>query len=133
MVNNYVNPYINPYQYPNYQQQVQPSLPQQQVTKVNGENGARAYQLAPNSSAWLLDESGLISWLVISDGAGYRTVTPYDIAPHQQKPQPDYSTLESRIARLEEQINANTTDSTAVRRKGFKSTNASVDSANAEC
>ena len=27
-----------------------------EIVKVNGENGARAYQLAPNSSALLLDE-----------------------------------------------------------------------------
>ena len=124
MVNNYVNPYLSPYgaQYPNYQQQMQPTLPQQQVTKVNGENGARAYQMGANSSALLLDECGTIVWLKTTDGAGFPTVTPYDVTPHQQKSQPDYSMLESRIARLEEQINAST-DSTTVRRKYTKPVN----------
>ena len=78
---------------------------QQQVVKVNGENGARAFQLAPNGSALLLDESGAIVWLITSDGAGYKTLTPYDITPHKIAPSPDYTTLESRISRLEETIN----------------------------
>ena len=40
-----------------------------EIVKVNCENGARTYQLAPNSSALLLDESSQIVWLVQSDGA----------------------------------------------------------------
>ena len=98
------NPYINPYM--QYQPPAQPS----QVTRVNGENGARAYQLGPNSSALLLDESGTIVWLVITDGAGYKTVSPYDITPHQAVQQPDIMTLEQRITRLEGIINEHTAD-----------------------
>ena len=49
---------------------MQPQI-RSEIVKVNGENGARAYQLAPNSSALLLDESSPIVWLVQSDGAGY--------------------------------------------------------------
>lgn len=41
-----------------------------QVVKVNGYNGANAYQLPPNASALLLDETQPIVWLVKSDGAG---------------------------------------------------------------
>lgn len=103
------NPYLNPYM--NQFQQMQSV--QQSVVKVNGENGARAYQLGANSSALLLDESGSLVWLVVSDGAGYKTVTAYDITPHQSAPTIDYSTLEQRISRLEVLINANTADSSA--------------------
>ena len=104
------NPYLNPY---GFQQPViaQPSS----VIKVNGENGARAYQIGANSSALLLDESGLMVWLVTSDGAGYKTVTPYDITPHQAAPVPDLGSLEERIKRLEEIINA-PSDSPAAKR-----------------
>ena len=118
MVNNYVNPYYNPYgqQYPNYQQMSQ-QLPQQQVTKVNGENGARAYQMGANSSALLLDECGTIVWLATTDGASYKTVTPYDITPHKTAAMPDFLSLENRIARLEEQMNGNTENTSAVKRK----------------
>ena len=109
--NPFLNPYMNPYQAP-AQNMIQPS----QVVKVNGENGARAYQIGANSSALLLDESGLMVWLVTSDGAGYKTVSAYDITPHQTAPAPDYGSLEGRIKRLEEIVNA-TADSTAARRR----------------
>lgn len=100
------NPYMNPYGFAQpYQNQI--TQPQQQVTKVNGENGAKAYQIGVNSSALLLDESGLLIWLVTSDGAGYKTVTAYDIKPHQEAPKPDYGSLENRIQRLEEIVNGN--------------------------
>ena len=111
---NYQNPYLNPYM---MQQPVQPVLPQSQVIRVNGENGARAYGLGANSSALLLDESGLLVWLVTSDGAGYKTVSAYDITPHQQAVAPDYGSLESRIQRLEDIINANSADTTTTRRR----------------
>lgn len=122
---NYANPYLNPYgqQYQPYQSQIQPQVPQQQVTKVNGENGARAFQMAPNSSALLLDECGTIVWLKVTDGAGFPTITPYDVTPHQQAKAPDFSSLESRIAKLEEYVNANSTDSSATKRKNFKPSN----------
>ena len=113
---NYANPYYNPYNAPNFAT----FQPQQQVVKVSGENGARAYQMGANSSALLLDESGTIVWLATTDGASYKTVVPYDITPHKASVSPDYASLETRITRLEEAINANTTDSTAVKRKGVK-------------
>lgn len=115
----YMNPMLNPYGFgqPFQPQQIQPAVmpaAQQQVVRVSGENGAKAYQIGANSSALLLDESGTMIWLVTSDGAGYKTVSAYDIAPHKEKPTPDYNSLESRIKRLEDMINGrNTTDSTA--------------------
>ena len=111
---NFQNPYLNMYGMP--QPMIQPMAQPVQVTKVNGENGARAYQIGANSSALLLDESGLMVWLVTSDGAGYKTVNAYDITPHQAAPAPDFGSLESRIKRLEDMIN-DTADSSAVRRR----------------
>ena len=55
----------------------------QEVVRINGQNGAQAYQMAPNSSALLLDVSAPLVWLVQSDGAGYKTCTPYTIAPYE--------------------------------------------------
>ena len=124
MVNNYTNPYYNP-----YAQQYQ-TLPQQQVVKVHGEDGARAYQMGANSSALLLDESGTIVWLAVTDGASYKTITPYDISPHKTVQPPDYSTLETRITRLEELINEHSNNTTAIKRKnGTKPTDSADDSA----
>ena len=107
------NPNINPYA--GYQQNPYQQQPKQEVVKVNGENGARTYALGANSSALLLDESGLLVWLVTTDGAGYKTVSAYDITPHQVAPAPDFGSLESRIKRLEEIINGSA-DSTAARK-----------------
>ena len=75
-----------------------------EVVRVNGRGGAETYAIGPNSSALLLDESGTLVWLVTTDGAGYKTISPYDITPHQQAPAPDYSSLEERIKKLEELI-----------------------------
>lgn len=99
------NPTMNPYLPQAHSQLAQP---RQEVVKVNGEPGARAYPMGPNSSALLLDVSGAIVWAVTTDGAGYKTVAPYDIAPHQEAPAPDFGSLEARIARLEERVNGGT-------------------------
>ena len=86
--------------------QQRPQLPQQQVTRVSGQNGAQAYALPPNSSALLLDDTAPIVWLKTTDGAGYPTLTPYDIIPHQTPAPVDASSLEARIKKLEDMIYA---------------------------
>lgn len=110
----YNNPLYNPMINPYYGQQNQISQqPRREVVKVNGENGARAFPMGANSSALLLDENGVIVWLVTTDGAGYKSVAPFDISPHQTAPVPDLGSLEARISRLEERFNA-TANNTAV-------------------
>jgi hypothetical protein len=113
------NPMINPY-LPNAGQSPYQQAPKQEVVKVNGENGARAFPMGPSSSALLLDESGVIVWLVVTDGAGYKTVAPYDITPHKTTQSPDYSTLEERIKRLEEFIDGFTDDTATAGRTDGK-------------
>lgn len=76
-----------------------------EIVRVNGEGGARAYQMPPSSNALLLDEANPLVWLVQTDGAGYKTVTPYTITPYQTAPAPDLGSLEQRITRLEGMIN----------------------------
>lgn len=89
------NPYQNNFNADRFAQK-------EEVIKVNGENGARAYNMAANSSALLLDTSNPLVWLVQTDGAGYKTVSPYSIAPYQPSPEPDLRTLEERIQKIEE-------------------------------
>ena len=115
------NPIYNPMLNPYLQQNSQPMYqqPRQEVVKVSGENGARAYPMGANSSALLLDESGKLIWAVTTDGAGYKTVMPYDITPHKSTEISDYNTLEQRITRLEGMImNGNTADITATQHEG---------------
>jgi hypothetical protein len=94
-MNNYVNPY-----WPNTS-----ILQKQEVVQVSGRNGAEMYQMGPNSSALLLDSTAPIVWLKVTDGAGYPTITAYDIALHQEPKQVDLSALEERLMKLEEKVN----------------------------
>ena len=87
-----------------------------EVVRVNGRGGAESFAMGPNSSALLLDESGTLVWLATTDGAGYKTVSPYDITPHKQAPVPDYAGLEERIKKLEDMIHA-TADTTAAKQE----------------
>ena len=119
---NYQNPFIIPYGY-GQQPYVPANIQQapQQVVRVNGENGARAFQIGANSSALLLDESGTLVWLVTSDGAGYKTVAAYDIMPHKAEAPKEYTDLESRVKKLEDMIggrrNGNTGNPSAAGKK----------------
>lgn len=77
----------------------------QQIVRVNGKNGAEAYQMMPNSSCLLLDESAPIVWLVQTDGAGYKSISPYKIEPYTPAPQPDLNDIVTRLSKLEERVN----------------------------
>ena len=97
---------------PTYMQQQPQQMPswgqnqqRMEIVRVNGENGARAFQLPPNSNVLLLDESAPLVWLVQTDGAGYKTVAPYTITPYQAQPAPDYGELDRRLKILEDMIN----------------------------
>lgn len=82
-----------------------PQLIEKHTTKVNGRAGADSYQLAPNSDDILLDLNDPIIYFVQTDGAGYKTVTPYDISPHKEVSKEDqYKSLEARISKLEEAL-----------------------------
>lgn len=95
----------NQYQSPYQPASQQPAPPRQNVVQVSGRNGAEAYPMGPDSSALLLDQTAPIVWLKKTDGAGYPTMIPYDIAPHQTEGQIDLKSLEDRVARLEEELN----------------------------
>lgn len=84
--------------------------PHYEIIKVNGEQGARAFNMGPNSNCFLADTTNPnLIWLAQTDGAGYLTVTPLDVNVHTVKPQPDINALEERIKHLEDmygQINS---------------------------
>lgn len=88
-------------QYGGYNQQPQRT----EVIHVNGQNGAQALQMAPNSSAIVMDDTAPLIWLCQTDGAGYKTVRAFDIAPHQDAHTASVGDLENRIKRLEEIVN----------------------------
>jgi len=84
-------------------------FPQQryEIVRVNGRPGAEAFQMAPNSQTLLLDETAPIVWLKTTDGAGYPSLTAYEITPAQTPEQKDderFSELSRRIDELEMMI-----------------------------
>ena len=96
-MNNFQNPYnYNPYGFNRF--------PTYEVIKVNGKPGVDAFQMGPNSSVLLLDETANIVWLAQTDGAGYKTATPFDIVPHQEAPQVDINAIDSRIQSIEAEL-----------------------------
>ena len=129
----YQSPYFNPYGFmqQGMQQNPTPQMPVQQVVRVNGENGAKAYQMGANSSALLLDESGSMVWLKTTDGAGFPTVSAYDITPHQETASPDYSSLEQRIEKLEMIVNGTSRNTATVSKKQSNDVNRKTDDGNA--
>lgn len=103
MYENFWQPYMTPYQM-RYSAQQPAFNAKLEVIRVNGRNGAEAFQMPPNSSIILLDESAPLIWLKMTDGAGYPTLTPYRIEPVKSELAPDVSSLEARIKRLEERL-----------------------------
>lgn len=105
------NPYTG-----RYDMTANPSFPNaypEQVTRVTGIDGARAVQLAPNSSKICIDETRENRlFLIMTDGAGFKTIRPMrcefeDIEPERQEnPMEDrMRELEKRMKELEVSIN----------------------------
>lgn len=116
------DPYNNAYQYNNpYMQRLNQMQSQQrtEVVRVNGKNGAEAYQLAPNSSVLMLDTTAPVVWLAETDGAGYKTVLPYSITPYKTEAEAEAKSLNERVTRLEEIINAQS-DTATINKKPAK-------------
>lgn len=87
------------------QPQTYPQTPRKtEIIHVNGQNGAQAFQMMPNSQALLLDDTAPLIWLAQTDGAGYKTVTPYTIAPYQPEPEISLKDIDVRLRKLEEEV-----------------------------
>ena len=96
-MNNYQNMYnYNPYGFNRF--------PTYEVIKVNGKPGVDAFQMGPNSSVLLLDETANIVWLAQTDGAGYKTATPFTITPFVEKPPVDMNALTEKIDGIEAEL-----------------------------
>ena len=94
----------NPYNFVPQMQQFAPQAPHMEVTRIQGEPGVDMFQMGPNSSALLLDETAPIVWFVQTDGAGYKTKTPYDISLHVDEPKPDVKSLEDRLISIDQRL-----------------------------
>ena len=97
--------YYNPYMSQTFQPYASQMLQRQRIVQVNGRQGADTYQIGPDSQALLWDTHDPIVWLIQTDGAGYKTVTAYDIVEHKEVTQNSViQNLEARINSLEERM-----------------------------
>lgn len=127
-----MNSLYQPYQQFQYQapqsQPPSPVLPPQQVVQVNGKTSVDSIRMSPNSSILVMDTTSPIVWMCISDGIGNVTSIAYDITPHKEMPPVDVSSLESRIANIENMIkeikDAESNDAKPVNKQNETDTNA---------
>ena len=99
--NQYYNPQMN-------NQQIYPQIQTQNLIRVNGIEGAKAYQMSANSIVSLFDANDDIMYIKSTDGAGFPSIRTFSFTEvkEQNKPiqQVDYISreeFEERISRWE--------------------------------
>lgn len=67
-----------------------PQMPSSQqgngLIRVTGIDGAKAYQMPPNSVAALFDDANDIFYVKSTDGAGFPTIRVFDFFEHKEQP-----------------------------------------------
>jgi hypothetical protein len=68
---------------------MQPGMQQgMQLIRVTGMDGAKAYQMPPNSVVPLFDADNDIMYVKSTDGAGFPTIRAFAFQPVEDKPEP---------------------------------------------
>ena len=75
-----------------------------EVDRVNGRSGAEKYHLEPDSTAIVLDMNDPMIWFIQTDSAGYKSITPYDISPHEEPKLPDAKSIDERLNGIDERL-----------------------------
>ena len=83
----YQSPYTQPTQNPYMDRLAQmhpPPQPRDGLIRVTGMEGARAYQMPPNSAVALFDDGQDVFYVKTTDGAGFPTIRSYSFQPMEQ-------------------------------------------------
>ena len=83
----YQSPYTQPAQNPYMDRLAQmqpPPQPRDGLIRVTGMEGARAYQMPPNSAVALFDDGQDVFYVKTTDGAGFPTIRAYSFQPMEQ-------------------------------------------------
>ena len=83
----YQSPYTQPTQNPYLDRLAQmqpPPQPRDWLIRVTGMEGARAYQMPPNSAVALFDGGQDVFYVKTTDGAGFPTIRAYSFQPMEQ-------------------------------------------------
>ena len=112
MFNTPISPYGPLQQYGTFPQVPIPQMSAQpqavQLTKVSGLEGAKAYQMPPNSSVALFHESEDLLYVKSTDGAGFPTIRTFRFEPFEVEPAeaPRYVTVDEFERFKREVLNA---------------------------
>ena len=71
----------NPYTLNNPMNPSNPYMNNYNLIRVTGMDGAKAYQMQPNSTVALFDSSEDIMYIKSTDGAGFPTIRTFGFAP----------------------------------------------------
>ena len=105
----YQSPYTQPAQNPYMDRLAQmqpPPQPRDGLIRVTGMEGARAYQMLPNSAVALFDGGQDVFYVKTTDGAGFPTIRAYSFQPMEQAQAMDVNDYVTRaeFERLKEMI-----------------------------
>ena len=103
----------SPYMGYNWMQQSR--LPVYSAPPIQGENAAWQFPMGPNSEIWLPDNEKDIIWWIRTDNYGNRTVKPFKIGDYEEPKPVDLNDVVTRLAAVEEWINAKQNKSNAKR------------------
>lgn len=81
------------------QQQYQPPI--NGLVSVTGIEGAKAYQLPPNSAMPLFDANSDVLYLKTTDAAGYPTIREFEFKPRAAAVTVQDQTVEDRLSKIE--------------------------------
>ena len=101
-------PMVIPSAQPNYYPQSANAQPVNGLIPVTGFEGAKAYQLPPNSSVALFDKENDIFYIKTTDAGGYPTIREYEFRPIQREqeqrteyvPRSEFDALVAKVAEL---------------------------------
>lgn len=81
--------------------------PHMEIPRVSGKESIFAYPMGPDSSAIFVssDPNSDLGWIVTTDSAAYKTITPCHITPDVEEKPVKASDLEERFAQIESRFN----------------------------
>ena len=94
----------NSYQQQFYNQNTAQQIQTPSIIEVNGLEGAKAYQMQPNSRVALFDLSNMALFIKITDGAGFPTITEFDINVKETKQIENTENTDNIILELKNKI-----------------------------
>lgn len=87
-----------------YTPQLKQSPPQVKIFNVNGRAGAEAFNLAPDSSIFLLDSKDPVIWLVTTDSAATKTITRIKAVIEEEPAQQQTATPSGELQQVNEKL-----------------------------